>query len=72
VGATPVVPSRKGTKQPEPCPGFIYRHRNLIERCWARLKERRAVAIRHDKTAASYAAGVVIAATLGWFKSWQP
>ncbi len=69
MGAIPVVPSRKGTKQPEPCPAFIYRHRNLIERCWARLKERRAIATRYDKTAVSYAAGIAIAATLDWFKS---
>jgi transposase len=68
-GATPVVPSRKGTKQPGPCPAWIYRHRNLIERCWARLKERRAIATRYDKTATSYAAGIAIAATLDWFKS---
>jgi transposase len=60
--------SRKGTKQPEPCPAWIYRHRNLIERCWARLKERRAIATRYDKTATSYAAGIAIAATLDWFK----
>jgi transposase len=69
MGTTPVVPSRKGTKQPEPCPAWIYRHRNLIERCWARLKERRAIATRYDKTATSYAAGIAIAATLDWFKS---
>jgi transposase len=60
MGSTPVVPSRKGTKQPEPCPAWIYRHRNLIERCWARLK-RRAIATRYDKTATSYAAGIAIA-----------
>jgi transposase len=69
MGASPVVPSRKGTKQPEPCPAYIYRHRNLIERCWSRLKEWRAIATRYDKTATSYAAGIAIAATLDWFKS---
>jgi transposase len=53
----------------EPCPDYIYRHRNLIERCWSRLKEWRAIATRYDKTAISYAAGVAIAATLDWFKS---
>jgi hypothetical protein len=36
----------------------------LIERCWSRLKERRAIAARYDKTATSYAAGIAIAATL--------
>jgi transposase len=68
-GAIPVVPSRKTAKQPEACPTYIYRHRNLIERCWSRLKEWRAIATRYDKTAASYAAGIAIAATLDWFKS---
>ncbi len=69
MGATPVVPSRKNAKQKQPCPGFIYRHRNLIERCWSRLKEWRAIATRYDKTATSYAAGIAIAATLDRFKS---
>lgn len=69
MGATPVVPSRKGAKDPQPCPSYIYRHRNLIERCWSRLKERRAIATRYDKTAASYAAGIALAAALDWIKS---
>jgi transposase len=69
MGAIPVVPSRKNAKHPEHCPGYIYRHRNLIERCWSRLKERRAISTRYDKTATSYAAGIAIAATLDWFKS---
>ena len=69
IGAIPVVPSRRGAKHPEPCPDYIYRHRNLIERCWSRLKERRAIATRYDKTAVSYAAGVAIAASLDWIKS---
>ena len=67
--AIPVVPSRKNAKHPQPCPDYIYRHRNLIERCWSRLKEWRAIATRYDKTATSYAAGIAIAATLDWFKS---
>ena len=53
MGAIPVVPSRKNAKHPEPCPAYIYRHRNLIERCWSRLKEWRAIATRYDKTATS-------------------
>ena len=69
MGAIPVVPSRRGTKQPEPCPDYIYRHRNLIERCWSRLKERRAITTRYDETATSYAADVAIAASLDCIKS---
>ncbi len=49
--AIPVVPSRRGAKEPQPCPAYIYRHRNLIERCWSRLKERRAVATPRCPTA---------------------
>lgn len=69
MGAIPVVPSRRRAKEPQPCPAYIYKHRNLIERCWSRLKERRAVATRYDKTATSYAACVAIAASLDWIKS---
>ena len=69
MGAIPVVPSRRGAREPQPCPSYIYRHRNLIERCWSRLKERRAIATRYDKTAVSYAAGIAIAASLDWIKS---
>jgi transposase len=69
MGAIPVVPSRRNAKEPQPCPAYIYRHRNLIERCWSRLKERRAVATRYDKTAACYAAGIAIAVSLDWIKS---
>ena len=64
-----MVPSRRGSKNPEPCPDYIYRHRSLIERCWSRLKERRAIATRYDKTALSYAAGIAIAASLDWIKA---
>jgi len=66
--AIPVVPSRRNATEPQPCPDYIYRHRNLIERCWSRLKERRAIATRYDKTAVSFAAGIAIAATLDWIK----
>ena len=59
--AIPVVPSRRNAREPQPCPDYIYRHRNLIERCWSRLKERRAIATRYDKTAVSFAAGIAIA-----------
>ena len=69
MGAIPVGPSHKAAKQPQPCPAYICRHRNLIEHCWSRLKERRAIATRYDKTALSYAAGIAIAATLDWIKS---
>ncbi len=68
-GAIPVVPSRTGAKEPQSCPFYIYSHRNLIERCWVRLKERRAIATQYDETAVSYAGGIAIAASLNWIKA---
>ena len=32
MGAIPIVPTRRGIKQPERCPDYVYQHRNLIER----------------------------------------
>jgi hypothetical protein len=63
------VPSRKGAREPQPCPDDIYRHRNLSEHCRTHQKARQAVGAGYDKTATPYAAGVAIAATLDWFRS---
>lgn len=40
----------------------LYRERNIIERCFLRLKNFRRVATRYDKTAASFLAFVTLAA----------
>lgn len=53
-----------------PC-GFdpaTYRRRNVVERCFNRLKHFRGIAIRYDKTATSYQAAVTLAATLLWLR----
>ena len=68
------MPFRKEWRRPvleqgRPNRRYIYRHRNLIERYWARLKKRRAVATRYDKTAICYAAGIAIAASPDGIKS---
>ncbi|BFU42704.1 hypothetical protein KRMM14A1004_09410 [Krasilnikovia sp. MM14-A1004] len=44
----------------------VYRHRNVVERCFNRLKQCRSVATRYDKTSTSYQATVTIAALLQW------
>jgi transposase len=43
-----------------------YRHRNVVERAIARLKQHRAIATRYDKLAASYQSWLVLAALLLW------
>jgi transposase len=46
-----------------------YRGRNVVERCFARLKQFRAVATRFDKLVARYRAGVIIAALVLWLRT---
>jgi transposase len=43
-----------------------YRHRNVVERTIARLKQHRAIATRYDKLAVSYHSWLVLAALLLW------
>ncbi len=46
----------------------IYRNRNVFERCFARLKQFRAIAMRFDKLADRYRAGIVVAALVLWLR----
>ncbi|MCX4803999.1 transposase [Streptomyces sp. NBC_01214] len=39
----------------------VYRDRNVVERCFARLEQFRAIATRFDKLADRYRAGVILA-----------
>jgi transposase len=59
---------RRGARGGRP-PTFnteTYKRRNVVERCFNRLKQARSVATRYDKTATSYQATVTIAALLQW------
>jgi transposase len=49
----------------------IYRDRNVVERCFGRLKQFRALATRYAKRVAYYRAQVVIAATALWLRHLQ-
>ena len=52
-------------------PGFDpgqYRERNVVERCFARLKQFRDLATRYTKRAAYYAAELTIAAIVLWLR----
>lgn len=43
-----------------------YRRRNVVERCFNRLKQYRAIATRYDKTALSYQGMIDLATLLMW------
>ncbi|MFG3285548.1 IS5 family transposase [Streptomyces sp. NPDC048111] len=45
-----------------------YRARNVVERCFARLKQFRAIATRFDKLADRYRAAVVLASLILWLR----
>lgn len=46
----------------------LYRTRNVVERCFARLKQFRAIATRFDKLAARYHAGLHLASLILWLR----
>ncbi|WP_257155584.1 IS5 family transposase [Streptomyces sp. Ru87] len=59
---------RRGSRGGRP-PAFdkqVYKRRNVVERCFHRLKQWRGIATRYDKTAESYQAAVTLAALLMW------
>ncbi|MFE7795681.1 IS5 family transposase [Streptomyces sp. NPDC057460] len=46
----------------------VYRDRNVVERCFARLKQFRAIATRFDKLADRYRAGIVLVSLILWLR----
>ena len=67
MGARPAIPPKR-TDAPVACPDWVYGNRRLVENLWARLKERRAVATRYEKTAVSVLGVLQLAATLDWLR----
>ncbi|MFF4935349.1 IS5 family transposase [Streptomyces griseofuscus] len=60
--------ARRGSRGGRP-PTFdreVYKRRNVVERCFNRLKQWRGIATRYDKTAESYKAAVTLASLLMW------
>ncbi|GAB2491769.1 hypothetical protein [Streptosporangium sandarakinum] len=55
----PLLPTTDGRGRP---------WRNLVERCFGKLKQWRAVATRFDKLAGRYLAGAVIASPMLWLR----
>ena len=46
-----------------------YRGRNVVERCFNKLKQWRGLAMRSDKTARNHHSGQCLAATLIWLRT---
>jgi transposase len=61
---------RRGTRGGRP-PGFdkeLHKDHNVVERCFNRLKQFRAIAPRFDKLAARYQSGLHLASLILWLR----
>ncbi len=67
-GARPAIPPKRN-EEPVACPDWVYNNRNMVERLWARLKERRAIATRYEMTASSLMGVLCLAAACDWIKA---
>lgn len=55
-GAKAVIPPRSNRKEPRDYDAHLYKERNLVERFLNKVKHRRRVATRYEKTARNYLA----------------
>lgn len=65
-GKTPVIPPKRGRRNPRAYDKHLYKARHLIENFFCRLKQFRAIATRYDKTARNFLAAIHLAATAVW------
>jgi transposase len=63
-GATAVIPPRENRIEQREYDKDLYKHRNLVERFWSRMKQFRRVATRYEKTAANFLGFVRVAAIM--------
>ena len=64
----PVIPMRKSRKKRIGVDRSLYRLRNLVERCFNKLKNARRVATRYDKTAESFLGFIDITSIRIWLR----
>ncbi len=67
-GAVAVIPPKRNRKVQPVIDGYIYTLRNLVERCFSKLKHSRRLATRYDKTATSYIGFVLVASIRLWIR----
>ena len=66
-GIKPVIPGRANRKKAIRCDKKAYKGRNVIERCYCRLKDFRRVATRYDKLGRNFFSTVcLVAAVIYW------
>ena len=65
------IPTCRDRKRQRSVDPALYRHRNLVERFFNKLKHFRAVATRYEKHAANYLALVKLASTRIWLRAYE-
>ena len=66
-GAWATIPPKRNRKDPTCFSPYLYRARNLIERCFNKIKQ--CVVTRYDKLAANYLAFVKLASIRIWLRA---
>ena len=67
-GMTAVIPSNRARKTIIPHDQALYRERNLIERCFNKLKHFRRLATRYDRRACHFLALLHLASSMLWMR----
>jgi transposase len=65
-GAKAVIPPRENRVRPREFDPHHYKHRNLIERFFCRLKQFRRIATRYEKLAHRFCAFIALVAAVVW------
>lgn len=60
------IPTCRDRKRQRSVDPALYRHRNLVERFFNKLKHFRRIATRYEKTARNFLAAILIASTRLW------
>ena len=68
MNAEAVIPSTRSRKVPIPHDATAYKARNLVERCFNKLKHFRRFATRYDRRADHYLAFIHLAAAMLWLR----
>ncbi len=67
-GGTAKIPTKRNRKIQLPVDPAIYALRNMVERCFNKLKNARRLATRYDKTADSYLGFIQLVAIRLWMR----
>ena len=68
IGGRAHIPTCRDRKVQRTVDRNLYRHRNLIERFFNKLKHFRRIATRYDKTARNFLAAIMLAASRLWMR----